>query len=97
MSVPPGWAGRGRTGGIWEELGPLPQAPFPSPQASPEFRLHLRNLHPQLGSTVVFEHGLGQLLQKRILRAHQLRRERTRQVETRAGRLSGEPGALNPP
>lgn len=48
---------------------------------------NLSNLHPQLGRTVIFEHRLRQLLQKRILGAHQLRRERTRQMEIRAGRL----------
>lgn len=90
-SAPQGWAGqlrmeRRQLGGVGAL--PLPQAPFPPPQVSPEFRLHLSNLHPQLGCTVVFEHRLGQPLQERILPAHQLRRERTRQVETRAGRAA---------
>lgn len=49
---------------------------------------NLSNLHSQLGRTVVFEQRLGQLLQKRVLRAHQLRRERSRQVETERGDFS---------
>lgn len=44
----------------------------------------LSYLHLQLGGAVLLEHRIGQLLQKRILRAHQLPRERRRPIDTSA-------------
>lgn len=65
---------------------PLGAAPLSHPgQSSDHCRLidssSLSHLHLQHGGAVLFEHRIGQLLQKSILRAHQLPRERRRPID----------------
>lgn len=65
---------------------PLGAAPLSHPgQSSDHCRLidssSLSHLHLQHGGAVLFEHRIGQLLQKSILCAHQLPRERRRPID----------------
>lgn len=53
-------------------------------------------LHLQLGGAVLLEHRVRQLLQKSILRAYQLRRERQRTVEPEAQQPLGRAWPFDP-